>query len=81
MVRERPVTDREFKAVLRALGFSPRPQQSGSSHEQWTTGQGREYRRVTVDAHHAPYHRQLLKMMLKQAGLSKAEFFSLLDKL
>jgi len=81
MVRERPVTDREFKAVLRALGFSPRPQQSGSSHEQWTKNSGGEYRRVTVDSHHAPYHRQLLKMMLTQAGLSKAEFFRLLDRL
>jgi len=78
MVRERPVTDREFKAVLRKLGFTPLPRK-GTSHEQWTKGSGKDYRRVTVDAHHAPYHRQLLNMMLKQAGISKADFFQLLD--
>jgi len=78
MIRERPITDKEFKSVLRKLGFVPLPKK-GTSHEQWTYGSGKDYRRVTVDAHHAPYHRQLLNMMLKQAGLSKDEFFRLLD--
>ncbi|TAM59329.1 MAG: type II toxin-antitoxin system HicA family toxin [Rhodanobacter sp.] len=80
MVRERPVTDREFKAVLKALGFVGRPQK-GTSHELWVCGEGKDYRRVTVDAHHAPYHRQLLKLMLHDAGLSKDQFFRLLDRL
>lgn len=76
MTRERPVTDREFKAVLKKLGFEPRARKS-TSHEQWVKGT----RRVTVDAHHAPYHRMLLKLMLRQAGLSKRQFFRLLDEL
>jgi len=78
MARERPVTDKEFKAVLKKLGFVLQPQKA-TAHEQWTKGEGKDYRRVTVDPHHAPYHRQLLKMMLSQAGISKAEFFELLD--
>lgn len=79
MTRERPVTDKEFKAVLKSLGFTPRPQK-GASHEQWVRKDDRGFFRVTVDAHHAPYHRNLLKLMLRSAGLSKKEFFGLLGK-
>lgn len=80
MVRERPVTDREFKAVLKHLGFEPRAQKS-TSHEQWVAVRGGAFFKVTVDSHHAPYHRELLKNMLKQAGLSKDQFFRILDRL
>lgn len=76
--RERPVTAAEFKRALRLLGFAPRPR-NGGSHEQWVRGSGRAFRRVTVDAHHAPYHRRMLALMLRQAGLSRAEFFAVLD--
>lgn len=78
MTRERPVTDKEFKAVLASLGFTSRPRK-GTSHEQWVRDDARGFYRVTVDSHHAPYHRNLLKLMLRDAGLSKAEFFELLD--
>lgn len=80
MARERPVTDKEFKAVLTSLGFIARPRK-GTSHEQWVRNDQRGFYRVTVDSHHAPYHRSLLKLMLKSAGLSKTEFFELLSKL
>ena len=76
----RPVSCREFKAVLRELGFSPRPQ-TGTSHEQWTHGTGSNYRRVTVDCPKAPFTRNLLSMMLHQAGTGKNEFYTLLDSL
>lgn len=79
MVRERPVTDKEFKSVLKKIGFEPRAQK-GTSHEQWVRDDASGFRRVTVDPHHQPYHRKLLKMMLHQAGISKAEFFDLLDE-
>jgi hypothetical protein len=36
---------------------------------------------VVVDAHHAPYHRNLLKQMLNQAKLSKKDFFKILARL
>lgn len=73
---ERPVTDREFKRVLRHLGFEPKPR-TGTSHEKWT----RDGRIVIVDSHHAPYARRLLAAMLHQAGISKNDFFKLLDEL
>lgn len=80
MVRERPVTDQEFKAVLTHLGFCARPKK-GTSHEQWVKGAGKEYKRVTVDSHHSPYHRKLLNLMIRDAGLSKEQFFELLDEI
>ena len=73
---ERPVKAREMKCVLRHLGFKPKPR-TGTSHEKWTDGS----RLVVVDSHHQPYHRGLLKQMLNQMGLSKKDFFALLDKL
>lgn len=78
MVRERPVTDKEFKSVLKKLGFAAR-ESKGTSHEQWVKGQGKDFKRVTVDPHHAPYHRDLLRIMLFQAGITKNQFFDLLD--
>lgn len=81
MVRERPVTDKEFKAVLKECGFERRPQKSGTSHEQWVRSDERGFHRVTVDPPKQPYHRDLLAMMLRQAGLSKREFFRILDSL
>lgn len=80
MVRERPVTDREFKAVLKAAGFEPRPQRA-TSHEHWVKVVEGTLLKVTVDSHHAPYHRELLRNMLRQAGMSKKDFFRLLDRL
>lgn len=80
-VRERPVTDDEFKRVLKHLGFTPRPQKSGTSHVQWVKGDGSSFLRVTVDSHHQPYQRGLLASMLKQAGLSKKTFFEALEAL
>lgn len=62
--------------MLRSLGFEPKPR-NGTSHEKWT-GNGRL---VVVDAHHSPYHRKLLKLMLDQAGISKRDFFRMLDEL
>ncbi len=80
MVKERPVTHKEFKAVLKHLGFEPRPQK-GTSHEQWVFDDGKTFLKVTLDEHNAPYHRRILKLMLNQAGLSKDRFFDLLDQL
>lgn len=80
MVKERPVTHKEFKAVLRHLGYEPRPQRA-TSHEHWVLDNGALFRKVTLDEHNAPYHRRVLGLMLNQAGLSKSEFFKLLDQL
>lgn len=80
MGKERPVTHKEFVAVLKQLGFEARSR-TGTSHVQWVKTGPDGFRKVTVDEHHAPYHRQLLKSMLNQAGLSKNDFFVLLATL
>ncbi len=80
MGRERPVTHKEFVAVLKHLGFEARPQ-NGTSHVQWVRSEPGPFRKVTVDSHHAPYHRTLLSSMLNQAGISKKDFFKLLATL
>lgn len=64
--------------MLKHLGFVCR-QNSSTSHEQWVKGSGNDFCRVTVDSHHSPYHRNLLKIMLHQAKLSKSDFFRILD--
>lgn len=80
MTRERPVTAREFRAVLTRIGFVKRPNKS-TSHEQWVRDDGRTFFKVTLDPHNEPYHRKMLSYMLGQAGLSKREFFDLLSRL
>lgn len=80
MVRERPVTHKEFTAVLKHLGFEPRAQTSGTSHVHWVKETPNGILKVTVDEHHAPYHRGLLKLMMAQAGLKKKDFFALLEQ-
>ncbi|MBH1486529.1 type II toxin-antitoxin system HicA family toxin [Stenotrophomonas maltophilia] len=79
MVKERPVTHREFTAVLKHLGFKPRPQ-NGTSHVHWVKEAGGGIQKVTVDEHNSPYHRRMLKLMMAQAGLSKKDFFELLEQ-
>lgn len=74
MTRERPVTYKEFTAILRSKGFTMRPS-TGTSHEQWVRDNAHGFRKVTVDKHHAPFHRNMLKLMLRQAGWSKSQFF------
>lgn len=76
---ERPVTAREFRAVLTKLGF--RLRSTSGSHEQWVRNDADGFRKVTLDVHNAPYARKLLGYMLRQAGLSKKDLWRLLDSL
>lgn len=63
--------------LLKRLGYAEQSQKS-TSHTQWRLD-GEPFRKVTLDQHNAPYHRMLLDSMIKQMGLSKAEFYRLLD--
>ncbi|MBE0399008.1 type II toxin-antitoxin system HicA family toxin [Halomonas sp. FME1] len=77
-MRERPVTEREFVAVLKELGFKHK--RTSGSHEQWEHLLFNHKRRmVSVDGHHAPFTKSLLKSMINQAGLSKKEFLKCLE--
>lgn len=75
----RPLEYREVVTGLKALGFEMRPSKTGGSHEQWVkdvrhNGQTHRYK-VTVDRHHAPFHRDLLKSMIRQAGVKREVFY------
>lgn len=80
MVKERPVTHKEFTEVLKHLGFEARPQK-GTSHVHWVKDEPGGFRKVTVDEHNSPYHRRMLSLMMAQAGLGKKDFFTLLEKI
>lgn len=72
-----PLTAKDFKAVLSRLGFTPRPQRSGTSHEQWVGTVDGKFRKVTVDSHHAPFSQDLVTFMAKQAGVTKKRIYEI----
>lgn len=74
--KHRPLTYREVIGVLKKLGFTLRNQEG--SHEQWVR-EGDPFRKVTVDKPKAPFHGDLIKYMCLQAGVSKKEFYNLVD--
>lgn len=69
-----PLTCKELKAALRALGFSPRPQK-GTSHEQWVKVEAGRFHKVTVDCPKAPFSQDLISSMAKQAGVTKKRLY------
>jgi predicted RNA binding protein YcfA (HicA-like mRNA interferase family) len=73
MPRLHPITCKQVKSALSALGFEKRPQGS-TSHEKWvkTTNKGRWI--VTVDCPKAPFGNDLIKSMAAQAGMKTREF-------
>lgn len=74
--RHRPLTYREVISVLKKLGFRFRNQEG--SHEQWVND-GDPFRKVTVDKPKSPFHGDLIKYMSLQAGVSKKDFYKLVD--
>lgn len=73
---ERPVKHSEMADLLRRLNF--KCVRSSGSHDQWEGEYGGRRRMVTLDKHHSPYHRGLLRDIRHQIGMSKAELFALL---
>ncbi|MCT8350015.1 type II toxin-antitoxin system HicA family toxin [Photorhabdus temperata] len=71
-----PLKYAEVIKGLTALGFEMKPKK-GTSHEQWIKKTEGGKWLVTVDKHHAPFSRDLIKSMAKQAGISTKEFHSL----
>lgn len=61
---------------LTLLGFSMKPK-TGTSHEQWIKKTEKDKWVVTVDKHHAPFSRDLIKSMAKQAGIDARKFHAL----
>ena len=61
------------KALLR-LGFIERPQK-GSSHRQFIKQDKEIFRKVTLDCHKGEVSAMNIKSIIKQAGISKQEFY------
>lgn len=83
MGRKFPPLDRgQVEKVLKKLSFSPKKRR-GTSHVQWEGYTKGKRRIVTVDhlsSKKEKYGDKLLKTMIDQSGLSKKEFYSLLEK-
>jgi hypothetical protein len=71
-----PITCADFKRILKALGFSPRPMKSGTSHEHWVAAaiDGKFYK-VTVDCPKSPFSPDLISSMARQAGVTKKKIY------
>jgi predicted RNA binding protein YcfA (HicA-like mRNA interferase family) len=76
MAKLPPLTCRQVKAALKDAGFEER-KGNGSSHEKWVkTGENTRWI-VTVDCPKAPFSKDLIKSMAKQAGMSTKDFHEL----
>lgn len=74
-----PLTCRQVKQILKALGFRFRDQKS-TSHENWVRDEPKPFRKVTVDCPKAPFSHMLIESMAFQAGVSKKEFYRALGR-
>ncbi|HGD3355421.1 TPA: type II toxin-antitoxin system HicA family toxin [Morganella morganii] len=70
-----PLTYREITTGLKKLGFTLK--RTTSSHEQWEKKDGSTKWLVTVDEHHSPFSRDLIKSMARQAGVNSKLFHAL----
>lgn len=73
-----PLNRRQVEKILKALGFIPKPQRSGTTHTQWEGYTGGKRRIVTVDdlGTNKTYGRSLLASMIRQSGVSKEQFYT-----
>ena len=61
------------------MGFVQLPTKA-TSHTQWETTVDGVLYHVTLDAHNAPYSRNLLASICRQAGVTKKELFQAIDR-
>ena len=80
MARHHPLTCKEIKKVLEALGFEPRPRKGGS-HEHWVKEEKGQLKKVTVDCPKAPFSQDLIKWMASQAGITKSRLYRIVENL
>jgi predicted RNA binding protein YcfA (HicA-like mRNA interferase family) len=72
-----PITCPDFKRILQKLGFEARAPKSGTSHEQWVKIEGGCLYKVTVDCPKAPFTRDLISSMARQAGVTKKRIYQI----
>lgn len=71
-----PLKYAEVVRALQIMGFEMKPK-TGTAHEQWIRKTATTKHVVTVDKHHAPFSRDLIKSMAKQAGVDARKFHAL----
>ena len=75
---KRPLTAKEVRQIAKALGFVKGSTHGG--HEHWTRDTPPPFRKLTIDAHIAPFSDYLIKCMASQAGVSIRDFYEALDR-
>lgn len=75
---KRPLTAKEVRRILTALGFQHRSTTGG--HEQWVRAEPAPFRKVTLSAHTEPFVDTLVRYMANQAGVTVREFYEALPQ-
>ena len=73
---KRPLRAAEVRKILKALGFTLRPQKS-TGHEHWVR-EGDPFRKVTLSAHSEPFDDFIVSSMARQAGDTVRRFYDAL---
>ncbi len=68
-----PLTYKEVVRALERMGFIMKTK-TATSHEQWVKKTSDYKWVVTVDKHHAPFDKTLIKSMARQAGMKTRDF-------
>lgn len=66
-------TYKDVVTGLKKLGFKKEPSKS-TAHEQWKVEGPFRLKKATVDKHLAPFNKELVHAMAKQAGVPAREF-------
>ena len=75
---KRPLTARDVRRILVALGFHHRDTTGG--HEQWVRAEPLPFRKVTLSPHNAPFAGTIVRYMALQAGADIRSFYDACDK-
>jgi hypothetical protein len=75
---KRPLTAKEVRQIAKNLGFQYRNTEGG--HENWVREQPPPFRKMTIDAHLAPFSYILIEYMARQAGVRLREFYDALNR-
>lgn len=73
--RFRPLPCSDVKKALKNLGFTKKNKGSGTSHEQWRKVVDNKLYKATVDCHKGEVKAMDVRSIIKQAGVSKKQFF------
>lgn len=76
--KRRPLTCKEVKRILTALGFEFQRQKG--SHEHWKATVNGRLHLVTVDCPKEPFVPPLLSNMVRQSGYSIEEWYRQLER-